>query len=509
MTAAALQLMLRHAAEHPAAPAVKDDGCELGYRELAAQVEASASGLRALGVLPGDRVALFVANSANFVVLALACLWAGNPWVALDARGAPERARHLLGDIAPALVVVGDGQAAPADEVAAAAKGWRVLSPQQLLAAGRRRPAPEPAESPERDAYMVYTSGSTGTPKGVRVPERAFRRAIVSTAQGLCLGRESRTLVVSPFHFDGSYGALFATLVAGGCAVVPRREELLFLRRFFNVVRQERVTHTSCGPTYLRLLLSSSQARSLGKSALKVLALGGEECLPADVRRLWEVAPQVRVFNRYGPTETTIAVTNHEVTRAEAASGRIPIGAPVEGTTFFLRDRAGQVIEAPRKTGELYIGGDQLMSGYWRDLEATAKVLQSGVAPGQVVYRTGDLAYRDHRGLYYWAGRSDEVLKLNGVRVSPEEVASAFRQVPGVTAALCLPIEQAGRTLAVVYVAAPARLDRARLFRAARAHLAEAMWPDDVVVLRSFPTTSAGKVDRLALAASYPQRLAG
>jgi D-alanine--poly(phosphoribitol) ligase subunit 1 len=506
-TASALQLMLRHAGERPSALAVKDDRCELSYGQLAARAEAMASGLRAWGVSPGDRVVLLVANSADFVVLTLACLWLGAPWVPLDSGGAPERARRLVSDAAPALVVLGEGQGAPAHEVAAAATGWPALPASELLAAGRRRCAPEPAEGPEIDAYVVYTSGTVGAPKGARVPERAFRRAIVSAAEGLGLGPESRTLVVSPFHFDGSYGAVFPTLVAGGCAVVPRREELLFLRRFFDVLGHEKITHASSAPSYLRLLLSSGQAPLLGATSLETFALGGEACVASDVARLWELAPQVRVFNRYGPTEATIAVTNYEVSAGDVASGEIPIGAPVEGTRFYLLGPTGDVVQGPRETGELCIGGEQLMSGYWGDPVLSAKVLVEGAVPGEVVYKTGDLAYRDERGLFYWAGRCDDVVKRNGVRVSLEEVSSAFRKLPGVSGAACLPVGGHGRNLCVAFVEAPGGLDRTRVFQAVRSHLPEAMWPDDVVVLKALPLSSAGKVNRQALVASYLQRL--
>ena len=106
------------------------------------------------------------------------------------------------------------------------------------------------------------------------------------------------------------------------------------------------------------------------------------------------------MFNRYGPTETTIAVTHEELTPELIADGTVPIGRPHPALTFHLVDDSGHLIDNADRVGELYIGGPQLMSGYWGAPELTAEVLRTDVVRGETVYRTGDLMYRtDHRRL--------------------------------------------------------------------------------------------------------------
>ena len=131
--------------------------------------------------------------------------------------------------------------------------------------------------------------------------------------KALDLGRRHRTLCVSPFYFDGSFATLFPTLFSGG-AVVIRPFSLLFSRTFFNTVLKESITYTGFSPSFLRLLLASPQLPKLADSSLDVIALGGEASSIADLRALWSVAPNIRIFNRYGPTETTIVVTHQHVT---------------------------------------------------------------------------------------------------------------------------------------------------------------------------------------------------
>ena len=489
--------MLQHAEGSPRRLAVTDDRLSLSYEELRQRVEATAAGLRSAGVAEGSRVALWLGNTADFVVCALACMWAGAIFVPLPADDPAARLAYMLDDSDPAIVVV-DGTSSTA--LAERAFGDRRAVTVEQMARTSTSPG-APATDLGRDVYIVYTSGTTGLPKGACIPGTALARAVATAASALAMSASSRTLCVSPFHFDGSYGNVFPTLLAGGALFIPPRRELLFLRRFFTSIDTEAITHTGFSPSYLRLLLASRQLRRLEASTLTI-ALGGEECLAADIARLWEVAPTIKLFNRYGPTESTIAVTYHEVTPLDLKQDRVPIGRPTPGAHFWLVTEDGRLIETPGTVGELYIGGAQLMSRYWKDPSRTSQVLGHGPAP-ELTYRTGDLAYRDGSGLYYYVGRTDDVIKRNGVRVSLDEVALAFRQLEGVTGAVCLRVGTGPSYRTVVFVQAPPGTLGLDLQKGAADHLSEAMRPDTVIVVDSLPTTSSGKVDRQALLAGH------
>ena len=207
-------ILLRHALERPGSLAAQDDMERLTYAELYERVAATAGGLWSFGVRPGDRVALRLSNSVGFLSVALACLWLGAPFVPISIDDPEGRVEQILTDNDPALAVV------EADRTAPGLWGRTVVGPDELMRT--RGPVPERAQDPERDAYMIYTSGTTGSPKGVQIPVSSFGWSISATADGLGLDHSTRSLCVSPFHFDGSYTNLFPTLVAGGCVVIPK-----------------------------------------------------------------------------------------------------------------------------------------------------------------------------------------------------------------------------------------------------------------------------------------------
>jgi len=172
------------------------------------------------------------------------------------------------------------------------------------------------------------------------------------------LDRTTRALCVSPFHFDGSFATLFPPVAAGGSLVIPPGESQLFRRYFFRTLARERITLTGLSPSYLRLLLASPHLAGLADSALDILPLGGEACPASDIAKLWDTAPRVRLFNQYGPTETTI---RGEPLRDHPRGSRPGRGhldrKPHPDSTFHLVDENGRLIDEPDRVGELHIGG--------------------------------------------------------------------------------------------------------------------------------------------------------
>jgi D-alanine--poly(phosphoribitol) ligase subunit 1 len=493
-----LHQVIEQARRGPDLPAVKDLETELTYAELCEAAARLSAGLATHGVGEGDRVALLLPNSVDFVVAALASLWIGAIFVPLSVADPEARLASIVADCTPALVIRPADAATDAPLPSANSLGGSPLLPISALRdEGPDLPHPVPV-SP-RVAYAIYTSGTTGAPKGVLIGGAAFGAAVEATSRALDLDRATRTLCVSPFHFDGSFGTLFPTLYSGGAVVIRPREALLFPRTFFNAVVNERITYTGFSPSYLRLLLASPQTAKLADSALDVIALGGEASSIADIRALWSSVPQVRVFNRYGPTETTIAVTHVLLTPEMTADGTVPMGYPHPGVSFYLVDTAGAVVDGPDLVGELYIGGDQLMAGYWGAPALTAEVLRSDVVPGELVYRTGDLVYRDQHGSYVYVDRADRVIKRSGVRISLIELSEAMRSLAGVSASACVTFDDEGELGIVAFVVPEAEVAVSELRQAARERLPETMLPNRIELVRELPMTKSSKLDERLL----------
>jgi D-alanine--poly(phosphoribitol) ligase subunit 1 len=300
-------------------------------------------------------------------------------------------------------------------------------------------------------------------------------------------------------HFDGSFSAIFPPLVRGVPIVIPDREALLFPRRFFSIVDSEGITATSFSPSYLRLLRASGRLARLADTPLRVMALGGEAPSTADIRAVWAASPGLRVVNRYGPTETTIAVAHLELTPELLDAGLVPIGHPHPGSSFHLVDEHGSLVDRPGVVGELYIGGPQLMAGYLNDPAQSAAVLRTDVVEGTTLYRTGDLVFRDDRGNYVYAGRSDRVIKRHGVRMSLVEVTEALGGTDGVASAACTTFDLEGDLGVVAFVVPDGKLTPLAVRQAASERLPETMLPDQFVLVANLPLTSSSKVDERRL----------
>jgi len=481
-----------HSRSEPLRPAVKDGTRELDYGTLLEEVGHYADGLSSRGVKPGDRVGILMSNSVDFVIVALACLMTDAIFVPLSPSDPTVRLVTIIADCNPNFVVVNETTAAVSS----------TLGVEKISILNLRSSSPvsthELTDS-SQGSYIIYTSGTTGSPKGVLIGNAAFSAALSSTVEALGLSRSTRTLCISPFHFDGSFGTLFATLFAGGSVVIRPRDELLFPRAFFNTVAKEQITYTGFSPSYLRLLLSSPQVDRLRDSSLEIVALGGEAAIAADVLSLWSKAPQLKIFNRYGPTETTIAVTHAHLSKEMVARGTVSIGRPHPNVRFHLLSEDRVVVEGADQSGELYIAGIQLMDGYWGDDNLSAEVLRRDIVPNELVYRTGDLVYRDTNDEYFYVDRLDRVVKRSGVRISLVELGESIRHAAHVNAAVCVMFDNHDEPGIVAFVVSDADVDVGDVMSGLKKLLPESMLPNRVMFVDALPMTNSGKLDERKL----------
>jgi D-alanine--poly(phosphoribitol) ligase subunit 1 len=495
-----LEEILARSTDRPLERAVRDLDRDLTYHSLVDEISHVAAGLADEGVVEGDRVALFLANSVDFVVSALACLWIGAAFLPLSVNDPDSRLESILHDSEPVFAISSEIDAT-------LALGIKCVQLSSLRREGFG--APRVDSSAHRVSYVIYTSGTTGTPKGVQIGGSAFGAAVRSTAGALGIDDATTTLCVSPFHFDGSYANLFPTLTSGGSVVIRPRESLLFPRTFIKTVMSEHVTLSGFTPSYLRLLLTDPKMAELRGSTLAMIALGGEAVNARDLENLWSLIPNVRVFNRFGPTETTIAVTNYELTADVIRDKVVPIGYPHPDVDFYLLNDDGEIVVSAKQTGELYIGGVQLMEGYLGAPDLTAKVLRNDVVAGEVVYRSGDLIYRDEEGRYVYVERVDRVVKRRGVRISLLELNEVFKSLSGVTDAACLAYVDDGVTGIAIFVVASKLHTDLELRRKALRQLPETMMPDRIHFVETLPLNRSNKIDETLLLKSVGLASAG
>lgn len=497
-------LVARQAARTPDAPALDTGSRILSYAELADRVDRLAGLLARHGAGPGRIVALVRARGTDWPVTALAVQRTGAAYLPLDPEHPAERLRRTLADARPVLIVADAGLPAAAGDVPVLVPG-----PQ----AYQGEPFDGPFPHPSTPAYVIHTSGSTGTPKGVVVPHAGLAALTQSLSHRFELAAGDRVLQLGPPTFDISVADLCMAFGSGATLVLPPAgmpvgEEL------GRVLTQRRVSAVMMTPSVLATVPAGAYPD------LKVLAVGAEAC-PGELVERWAL-PGRRFHNVYGPTEATVVVTLSEPLAADgtahpataaAAPGRRrhtspPLGGPVAGSRVHLLDEQLRPVP-PGTRGELYLSGP-LAHGYLHRPAHTAErfVADPYGPPGTRMYRTGDLAWRDDDGTTHFLGRTDDQVKLRGLRVEPAEIAAALAEHPGVARAEVLVREgKAGRPQLVGYVVpAPGHTpDPDDLIAHAVERLPAALVPADVVVLSAFPLASGGKLDRAALPAPTPR----
>jgi non-ribosomal peptide synthetase component F len=235
------------------------------------------------------------------------------------------------------------------------------------------------------------------------------------------------------------------------------------------------------------------------------LTLFGGDSLSAELVRTWvAAAPGSRIFNLYGPTEVSIAATYYECTGQSPTSGVIPIGAPLPGLRCMIVDD-DQVIDAENVPGELWIAGDQLAAGYWKNSAATESAFVQFPprdARAQLWYRTGDRVSWTHGAGLSFRGRLDRQVKLNGYRIELQEIESALKSVIGCALVAAIPIRSAtGVCEKIVAYCDKLSEDEATIRSRCARSLARYMVPDRIYELEPFPLSDHGKIDYGALTA--------
>ncbi|MFE4637579.1 amino acid adenylation domain-containing protein [Streptomyces sp. NPDC056773] len=492
-----LDLVRAQAAATPGAIAVSASGRELSYRELLGRAEQLASALRAGGVQPGDLVALHLDRTADLPAALLAVLAAGAAYLPLDPGYPAERLALVLRD-SGAVLVLADHEPAPV--VAAAAPAvLRVPAPSapDEAAVGPGAAAEATAPGPDDVAYVLYTSGSTGRPKGVEVGHRALVNLLTSFADRLGSGPRHAWLGLTSLSFDISALELYLPLITGGRLVLAPDGLAVDGAGLLTLINAEGVTHVQATPSGWRVML----AAGTGADALTaVTGLAGGEALPLPLARELR-SRTARLFNVYGPTETTIWSTCAEL---PADPQQVRIGRPIANTRTYVVDE--QLNPAPLGIpGELLIGGDGVAHGYLGRPELTAeRFVQSPFGPpGARLYRTGDRAVWTPEGELDFLGRIDDQVKIRGHRIELGEIESALLEHPALAqAAVAVRTEEDGEPFLAGYLIpatgapAPSPADlREHLTRT----LPAAMVPQRWLALERLPLTPNGKLDRRAL----------
>ena len=502
-------LIAARAAERPDAVALVSGSERVRYGELETRAERLARALRGRGVGPESVVGILMERSPRAVAALLAVWKCGGAYLPLDPEHPADRRAYILRDglrgPGPRIVLT---EPSLAGRIADLGIDLLLVDDRGEVLGPEADPEPGPGLLPDllpdHPAYVIYTSGSTGNPKGIAVSHRALANRIL-WACAAEVGPGDAFLHKTTLSFDVSLPEIFAPLVAGGRCVMAPPGVQRDLAGLAGLIAAEGVTIASFPPSTLKLILEVPGAAAKLRG-LRVLVTGGETVPPDLPVRVRATIPGAVLYNRYGPTETTISVLSGACD-GENGDGTVPIGRPIAGARVHVMDE-GMRPQPPGVPGEIYIGGVCLARGYFARPGLTAERFVPdpiGGEPGQRLYRTGDRAQQWPDGTLEFLGRIDHQVKIRGFRVEIGEVEAALSACPGVREAAAVTREEEAtgsrRLVACVVPEGRAELDAGALRRHLAGRLPEYMVPSAIISCAALPRTLSGKVDRAALAA--------
>ncbi|WP_114954122.1 AMP-binding protein [Sphingosinicella terrae] len=493
MIEARIDPVATHARTHPGAAACADleTGRSWTYRGLDCDVDRVAAWLAGrLGPGRGERVATIARNSAEQLILQLACIRAGAVFVPLNWRLSAAELSVLAEDSGPALLFHDPQYASLAG---GAAQGAHLHPIEALLPLAADAPAAPPADARrawEEPVTLLYTSGTSGRPKGVIVTAANAFFGCTNFVLGNDVGRSSVFLCDMPmFHVAGLLAATMTPLLAGGSVLISRGFDApVTLGRIADPAL--RISHYFCVPQMAQRLWQEPGFEPAMLAGLAYLTTGGAPNPAAQVERF--IRAGIPMSNGFGMSETGsnfgMPVADERLAIEKAGS----CGLPYVSVETRIVDEDGKPLP-PGETGELWIGGPSVTPGYWKRPEENARAFVDGW------FRTGDAAYVDADGYLWLVDRQKDMFISGGENVYPAEVEAALAELEAVAeaAVVGVPDDRWGEVGRAYVIPRPGRdLDPVEVRAHCLARLAKYKVPATIVVTEAIPRTASGKVQK-------------
>ena len=338
-------------------------------------------------------------------------------------------------------------------------------------------------------AYVLYTSGSTGNPKGVIISHSAFMNFLNYMVQKISIVEDDKLLALTSICFDISLLEMFLPLMVGAGIVMTTHDEALDGSKILRCIKENSVTIMQATPPSYQILYDFYERETSLEGLLRSCLCGGQSYELDLVDKMQKMSK--KVFNVYGPTETTIWSTVYEFPRP---CTNITIGNPIANTKVIISNQLGQPLPLGI-SGELLIGGKGIFKGYFNNKEMTEHALIE-LSDGEIYYKTGDWAYFNEEGNLKFLGRRDSQVKIRGFRIELSEIENVFRKYEDILRVAAVMMQQnESHSLAVVVVPKDnVKLDTNLIMQFIKKYLPEYMLPSHILVIDELPMTANGKV---------------
>lgn len=506
------EALLISAGKTPAKTAIISKKEEFSYSQLYESSVNLASHLIKSGVEKGDRVAIYMNNSWQCIVSIYGATLAGAVFIVINPQTKANKLQYILNDSGAKIIISSGVLKSDLLQALSDAKSIKEViysgeidfpsnfGPEKIAfdqaTETREKSAIFPRIIPNDLAALIYTSGSTGFPKGVMMTHQAMVFTSWSLIEYLRLSDKDRILLVLPLAFDYGLYQLIMAITVGGTLIVE--QSFNFAASIYNSIEKHKPTVFPGVPTVYAMMIASNKQTGLKFDCIEKVT-NTAAALPAEfIPDLKKIFPNALIFKMYGLTECKrVCYLEPELVDAKPNS----VGKAIPGTEVFLLSHEGNPVPNG-EPGILYIRGPHVMAGYWNKEDLSSVMLKPGKIPGERILCSNDLFIMDEEGFLYFQGRTDDIIKTRGEKVSPIEIEKIIYRVEGVreVAVIGIPDEIMGESI-VAFITKHNHLSVSKddIQRACFSHLEPFMIPQNIIFLDEMPKSSNGKIDKFEL----------
>ncbi len=507
------EALLISAERYPSKIAIIVKSDEYSYSDLKVAAERFAAHLTSAGIQKGDRVAIYMNNSWESIVSIYGITLAGAVFLVINPQTKADKLQYILNDSEARILIsevmhsrefskIFDDSKYIEELIIAGGKdqqrldfGINTIGFEEILSS--EIPDTElPGIIPDDLAALIYTSGSTGFPKGVMMTHQSMVFTSWSLVEYLRLSEEDRIILLLPLAFDYGLYQLLMAVTMGGSIIVE--QSFTFQSTIYKQIEKYKPTVFPGVPTIYAMMIATSKKSGLVLDGIKKIT-NTAAALPAEIiPDLKKIFPNALIFKMYGLTECKrVCYLEPELIDIKPSS----VGKAIPGTEVYLLAQDGKPV--PRgERGILHIRGPHVMLGYWHKEELSKEMLRSGALPWERNLCSNDWFKMDEEGFLYFLGRTDDIIKTRGEKVSPIEIENVIYNIEGIkeVAVMGFPDEIMGESIAAfVTLHDNIQLSGNEIQKECMLMLEIFMVPQKIIFLDEMPKSSNGKIDKKVL----------
>ncbi|SHJ99066.1 amino acid adenylation domain-containing protein, partial [Clostridium cavendishii DSM 21758] len=454
------------------------------YRELNERANSIARTLRKKGVIPNSIVAIMLERSIDMMVGLFAILKSGASYLPIDPSHPEDRIKYMIED-SKTNVLLTEGKFSEKIKF----NGEEVYLDNKESYSNDLRNLKNVNESSDL-AYVIYTSGSTGKPKGVMVEHKQVNNFIHGIEKEINIKSYKNMLCVTTVSFDIFVLESIVPLSYGLTITIAKENEQVDAILLNQIIIKNNIDILQATPSRMQLLIEENSFKESSKVINSVLV--GGEAVPLSLLKELQKYSNLKIFNMYGPTETTIWSAVKEISEDK----QITIGKPIANTKIYIVDKNNNV-QPIGVAGELCISGDGVVRGYLNNEKLTAeKFIENPYKPGERMYKTGDLARWLSNGSIEFLGRIDHQVKIRGFRIELGEIESKLLEIEAIKEVIVVDKEKNDNKYLCAYYVGDKNYTVNELRTVLEKNLPEYMIPSYFMKLENMPLNTNGKISR-------------